>query len=154
MAQMRISIEVFGDKQIDRELLVRGRRAVFGMQPLYEELGWDLARIMREQFETEGARGGSKWADNEPATDARKVALGQPLKIFQATTELKESFRLWDDKNIYEATPEYLRWGSESEHGLFHQPDKKGRKVFVLTMLDREAIVKKMHMFLIYGELR
>jgi hypothetical protein len=148
-----IQITVFGDKVINREIISRGARAV-EMTPVYEEIGWDLARIMREQFDTEGARSGDQWAPNEPATDARKAALGQPLKVFQATTELRESFKLWDDNNIYEATPEGLRWGSASEHGAFHQPDAKGRKVMVLTEADKVGIVERMHMYIVFGELR
>ena len=154
MANYAVSIQVFGDKQFDREIMAIGRRAVV-MTPVYEELGWFLSyRVMMPQFETEGARGGERWAANEPATDARKAKLGQPLKVFQATGELKESFKLWDDNNIFEATPEYLKWGSASEHGLFHQPDQKDRKVFELTEADRVEIVETMHRFVIFGEVK
>jgi hypothetical protein len=153
MPRYGIQISVFGDKVIDREILSRGARAV-EMTPVYEEIGWDLAGIMREQFDTEGARSGHQWAPNEPSTDARKQALGQPLKVFQATTELRESFKLWDSNNIYEATPEGLRWGSASEHGIWHQPDEKDRKVMELTEADKVGIVERMHMYIVYGELR
>jgi hypothetical protein len=153
MPRYGLKIEVFGEKIVDREILARGARAV-NMTPAYEEIGWDLARIQREQFDTEGARSGDTWAPNEPATDARKERLGQPLKVFQATGELRESFRLWDENNIYEATPEGLRWGSASEHGAFHQPDAKDRRVMKLTEADKAGIVERMHMYLVYGELR
>lgn len=153
MANFRAQIQVYGDVQFDREIQGVGRRATKA-RPLYEELGWWLSNdVMREQFATEGARSGHPWAANEPETDARKVRLGQPLRIFEATSELKESFKLWDDLNIYEATDDYLRWGSASEHGQYHQPDAKDRRVFALTEEDRRYIVKQMQRWVVYGEL-
>jgi hypothetical protein len=121
------SISVFGDKQFERELRFVGRRATHA-KPLYEELGWFLSyRVMGEQFRT---------------------------TILVNTGRLRESFKLWDVNNIYHATDDYLRYGSDVEEGAFHQPDKQQRRVFSLTEHDRDHIVKEMQHWVIKGELR
>jgi hypothetical protein len=144
------SISVFGDKQFERELRFVGRRATHA-KPLYEELGWFLSyRVMGEQFRTEGARSGQPWAPLAPSTIKRK---GHPT-ILVNTGRLRESFKLWDVNNIYHATDDYLRYGSDVEEGAFHQPDKQQRRVFSLTEHDRDHIVKEMQHWVIKGELR
>jgi hypothetical protein len=146
------SIQIFGDKQFARELRFTGKRATEA-RPLYHAIGGELAGLMREQFNTEGTRTGVPWAPNEPSTDAAKAAKGQPLKVFQATGELMDSFAYGDPLNIYDVTDDYLHYGSASEHGQWHQPDDKQRRVFRLAESDRKDIVKMMQHWVIYGEI-
>lgn len=150
MAGFGASITVFGDKQFERELRFIGRRATHA-KPLYEELGWFLSyRVMAEQFRTQGARSGKPWKPLAESTIRRK---GHDT-ILVASGRLRESFRLWDVNNIYDATDEYLRFGSDVEEGVFHQPDPQERRVFALTEHDRDHIVKEMQHFVIRGEVR
>jgi hypothetical protein len=147
-----VSISVFGEKIVDRKIARVGSRSL-DFAPVFGAMSAELSKVAWEQFATEGERAGHKWAENEPATDAAKAAKGQPLRIFEATGELKDSFRYGDDLHINEITPDYMRWGSDSEHGEFHQPDKKDRRVFDLTERDKVQLVKMMQYFLVRGEI-
>lgn len=142
-------IEVFGDTQFDREMQARGRRSVQA-RPLYDDLGWKLIKIQREQFRTEGARGGAPWAPLEPSTIRAKGH--DTIMVDSGAT--KDSFEYGDTLNIFEATDDDLKWGSRAEGGSYHQPDAKGRRVFALTENDRREIVRDMQHWVIFGELR
>lgn len=165
------SISIFGDQQFERELRFTGRRAM-NAKPLYEELGWFLSyRVVGEQFRTKGARSGEPWAPLAPSTVKRKGK----ADILEDKGDLKESFKLWDPMNIYEATDDYLRYGSHVDYGHFHQlgtEERRGmrhvqmqlfptsgsagvpmRKILDLTTDDREHIVKSMQEWVIKGRL-
>lgn len=165
------SITVLGDTQFERELRFTGRRATQA-KPLYEELGWFLSyRVVGEQFRTKGARSGEPWAPLAPSTIKRKGH----ADILEDTGDLRGSFMLWDPMNIYEATDDYLRFGSRVEHGIYHQlgtEERRGqrhvqlqlfdtggrsgtpmRKIMDLTEGDRVHIVKEMQQWIIRGRL-
>lgn len=171
MSGFGASIHILGDKQFERELRFTGRRATHA-KPLYEDLGWFLSyRVVGEQFRTRGARSGEPWAPLAPSTTKRK---GNDT-ILEGTGDLRESFKLWDENNVYEATDDYLRYGSKDEKGIFHQQgteERRGmrhvqlqifptgrqgvpmRKILELTERDRHHIVQEMQHWVIRGEVR
>lgn len=141
-------IRVFGDTQFDREIRATGSRATRA-RPLFNALGEKLQLIEREQFQTSGARSGRPWAPLAPSTVQRK---GHDT-ILVDTGALRDSFNYGDPLNIFEATDDYLHWGSDVDYGEFHQPDPQERRVFVLTEPDRVDIVKDMQAWVIRGTL-
>lgn len=159
------SIQIFGDTQFARELRFVGDRA-YHAKPLYEELGWFMANVAREQFLTDGARSGQPWAPLAASTVKQK---GHDT-ILVDSGALKESFKLWDAENVYEATDDYLRYGSLVDYGIFHQTgteDNRGirtrwpgtsgvikRPPLELTEADRVHIVKMMQYWVRYGALQ
>jgi len=164
------SLQVLGDEEFARELRFTGRRATQA-KPLYEELGWFLSyRVVGEQFRTRGARSGEAWAPLAPSTVKRKGS----DTILEDEGTLRESFKLWDPENVYEATDDYLRYGSLVDYGIHHQTgteERRGqkhvqiqlfptgregvpqRKILDLTTHDGEHIVKQMQEWVIKGSL-
>jgi phage gpG-like protein len=167
---LNASLQVLGDEEFARELRFTGRRATHA-KPLYEELGWFLSyRVVGEQFRTHGARSGEAWAPLAPSTIKKKGH----SDILRDGGDLEESFKLWDPENVYEATDDYLRYGSKVDYGHFHQTgteELRGqkhvqiqlfstggegvpqRKILDLTTHDREHIVKQMQEWVIKGSL-
>jgi phage gpG-like protein len=146
---MRVSLEVFGDKQFDRELRLVGRRAVEA-KPVFEAVGWYLAHVQREQFASQGARSGG-WQPLAPSTVARKGS----DTILVDSGALRDSFQYGAEANIFEVTDDYLRYGSDVEYGEFHQfgtSDIPMRKVFELSDDDRTKIVKSLQRWVIEGD--
>lgn len=145
---MRASIKVFGETQFDREIRATGSRARRG-RPFYNALGEKLQLIQREQFRTAGARSGHPWAPLAPSTVRRKGH----ATILVDSGALRDSFNYGDPNNIFEATDDYLHWGSEVDYGGYHQPDPQERRVFALSDADRIDIVKDMQAWVISGSL-
>lgn len=144
---MRTSIQVFGDTQFSREVKNVGRRGTRA-KPMYDALGFRLQKIQAEQFASQGARGSGGW---RPLADSTVRGKGHAI-IFLDTSELMESFKYGDPLNLFEATDDFLLWGSLSTHGQWHQPDPQDRKVFELTGQDRRDIVRAMHRWVIFGD--
>lgn len=150
---MRLQLQVFGDTQFDREIRRVGKRAT-AARPLYDALGWKLVAIQREQFQSEGGRSGHPWA---PLADSTVRSRGSAHPILDDTSALRESFLYGGAGNIFEATDDHLRYGSESEIGIFHQQGTSRmpmRKPMELTDEDRDDIVKDMQHWVIRGSVR
>lgn len=150
-----LEIKVFGDVQFSRTIDLTGRRAR-RMRPVFDQIGHNLADIMTEQFQTSGARGQGGWAPLKPTTIESKRAHGSPTpeRPLEDTGRGRESFRYGDSLNIFEATDDYLHYGSMADWLAYHQPDPQDRRVFELTDRDRRDIVSDMQVWIVTGELK
>lgn len=86
---MRLDLDVFGDKQISRELLRFGDRAD-DMTGAFRELADDFEDMEAQQFNTQGVFSGG-WAPLKPSTIEAKMRKGHDPRIMHATLALRLS---------------------------------------------------------------
>lgn len=157
-AGLHAEVRVFGDVQFSRKLEGVGRRARRA-RPVFDAMGHRVLEIQQEQFQTSGGRSGRPWAPLEASTIRGKRARGSltPTRPLEDTGALREAWRYGDANNVFEVTDDYIRVGVEGEaeeHGRWHQPDHKGRRVMDLTDADRRELVRDMQHWVVYGEVR
>lgn len=147
-------VEVFGDKQVERQLLRMGER-VADPVPLWESLAEDLLQIEGKQFSSEGASGSGGWAPLADSTLRRKLAKGFPAAILQATQALMDSLtRRGAAGQILDITPEGMRFGTDVAYGGFHQRGTSKmpqRRILEFTEMERVALIKKVQLFVVRG---
>jgi phage gpG-like protein len=141
---------------VDRTLLRFGERAMDATL-LWEAVGEDLLNMEFDLFQSEGASGASgKWADLAPSTIARK---GHDT-ILQDTGELMASLTQRDAQgerggNIFEVTPEHLRFGTSDPVAGYHQSGTSRmpqRKVIDLKEEQKAGLVSVVQRFIIHGD--
>lgn len=86
---LTISMEVFGDVQLNRTLLRASERSR-NLSPVFSDLANDFLKIERQQFDTQGGFSGG-WKPLAESTIARKAALGLDPRILHATLALQRS---------------------------------------------------------------
>lgn len=107
------------------EMVLRGfnrLERIDDFRPLWGNVIGEFHQIEAEQFMSEGAAGGAKWAPlKKPYADYKEVAYpGQP--ILQATSELRESLIETDALGaVVRPGQEELVIGTSIPYGLFHQ---------------------------------
>lgn len=131
---------------MDRQLLRLGYRAEHA-KPAMDAIAWELVRIQREQFASQGGRSGG-W-------QPRKI-FGDGHPILDDTGDLKESFKYGDEMNIWEVTDESVNFGSRDPKGVHHQYGTKNmaqRKVMDLTEQDKSGLMKISQAWVLTGSL-
>lgn len=154
-APLVITIEVFGDKQISREILRFGERAVRST-PLWNSLYRDLLNIEKVQFLTQGQHGSGGWAPLAETTVRDKQRKGLSPWILRASEILFKSLTQRGALgNIHDIGPTWMRFGSDIPYGILHQRGTVHmpmRKPLDLTETERVLIVKKIQRFITTGE--
>jgi phage gpG-like protein len=148
---VKLRFEVFGDEQIERELL-RFSAYVGSAQPAFREMADRMREQIGEQFATEGQRGSGGWAPLAESTLAAKAAAGLDSHILQATHSLLESLTEPGGDHIEEISDEHLLFGSRNPYGSFHQKGTSrmpARKPVDFTELDRRGLVQILQRFLV-----
>lgn len=138
MSAPQIEARVFGEDIVRRRFL-RFARAVEDASGAFREVAGILADSTRENFQTRGAAGGSRWRDLAPSTIRRKARLGLDPRILMATGRLYASlvgsegstgaarhfatgrFVGGAGDHVEEITPTSLKWGSRVPYGVYHQ---------------------------------
>lgn len=150
---MRLRLEVFGDVQVDRELL-RFTGRLTDASPAFAQLADDFNRIEREQFKTEGGRS-SKWVPIKAATRRAKIKRGLDPRILHATHRLRDSLTKPSGPDVVrKIRPDSLEVGSTVPYGVFHQRGTRTlprRPPVDLTEGDRRRWVQVLQRFLVEG---
>jgi phage gpG-like protein len=141
----QVEARVFGEDIVRRRFL-RFSRAVSDASAAFAEIAGLLSEATRENFDTRGVSGGSRWQDLAPATVARKARRGLDPRILRATGRLYASlvggegstgrarglggrFISGAGDHIEEITPSSLKWGSSVPYGVFHQSSAPRRVI-------------------------
>lgn len=151
-ALVRFSIEVFGEEQVNRELM-RFHDRVGNARPLFASLAHDLEEIERAQFGSEGARSGHPWAWLQAATVRAKQAKGLALGILRATNALYESLTGGSGR-VREIGTDHLRFGTSDPKATLHQRGTvkmPARPVIDFTETDKVAMTKKVQSYIVDG---
>lgn len=154
---MLLEIQVYGESQINRELLRFGARAV-DARPAWELIADDMGDITKAQFETEGGARSGGWVPLKPETLAAKQNKGLDSRILHATLALSKSFESGDPGHIQVMTPQTMEWGSKVPYGVYHQSTAPRRvlprrPIIDFTELDRQSFVKTLQRWVVEGEL-
>lgn len=141
---MILSFEVFGDKQVSRELMRFGERAIEA-EPAFHEIADRMRIAIDAQFESEGAHGSGGWQALQPATVEKKTAMGMDPRILHATGLLRETLTGDSAWNVHAQGLE-LNTGA-APYGVFHQQGAPRanipvRKPVEFTMTERQEFVK------------
>ncbi len=121
MASVGIEVVVTGDKEV--EALIQSLIDHAGdITPAYVAVAESMRAYEGELFDSEGAISGEPWAPDSDETIRTKQQKGYPDEIEKATEELFHSLvDQANDLHIEEITPEYLRFGTSSEHAGYQQ---------------------------------
>lgn len=155
---MRIELDVAGDKQLAREVLRLGDRAV-DATPAFAKVVTDLAEHERRQFETEGGLASGGWTPLAASTIAAKRAAGLDPRILRATGALYRSLTQplgGGSDAIREVRPDEMRFGTSLRYARFHQlgTDRMPqRREIELRERDRADVVKTLQRYILTGEL-
>ena len=140
-----LTIEVFGEKQVARELLNYSERidqAGLALAKIHEEMQDQIA----DQFDTEGARGSGGWAPLAESTLLQKAAAGVDPHILLFTHELRDSLvESGHSSHVFRVDDETLVFGSSVEYGAYHQQgtvNMPQRRPVEFTEVDREDFVR------------
>lgn len=154
---MRLTIEVYGDTQIDRELLrfdQRGR----DMRPALTAIADEFLALENRQFASQGLYASGGWAPLRSATIARKARLGLDPRILHATLRLRRSLTQRGGTDaIRKITADELQVGSKVAYGVHHQhgaprASLPRRRPVELRESDRRNMMKIIQRYLIEGD--
>lgn len=150
---------------VKRDLLQFGRN-LEDVSEGWDEVGDIMRNAVREQFASEGARGGDKWPELAESTKRSRAAMmglsvrggglrdrrgryasaGHP--ILRVTDELMDSLtRKFDPQHVEDASGTSLRFGSTVPYAVFHQSTDPRTRLprrapVVLTEGDKRGITK------------
>jgi phage gpG-like protein len=140
-----VSFEIFGDKQVERELLRIAKAP--DMRRIAPRLREYLLGVERSQFDSEGRTGSGGWAPLKPKTVASKAARGLDPRILRATERLRKSLT---NRTSADAAFEYdsdsMFFGTRVPYASFHQTGTRRmpvRKPVELSERNRRKIVKE-----------
>jgi phage gpG-like protein len=155
---VRVSIEVLGDKVVERELLRFGARAT-DLSPAFDTILDQFEEWETHQFETEGAFLGTPWEPLAPSTITRKTALGQPLDILVATGELRASLTGRGRDAVRESRHDEATFGTRVPYAMYHhsrEPRSRlpRRPLIAVDEVRRRWIIRVLQRFIVEGERR
>jgi phage gpG-like protein len=164
MPGLFVDIEVFGDRQISREILRVGIRSR-NLEPVWRSVFRHMDEIHSEQFLTKGERGGTPWLDLKPATIIAKVREGSktpdwPERRTDALYEAMSSPSSPNREEIYNGEWALFRViGDPGEYGPIQQQgaasiNLPARPLSVFTPIDREEIIKEIQLYVRRGIVR
>lgn len=115
---MRLTLEVYGDRQLDRKLL-RFADRVGDLEPVFEALADDFLSIETRQFTSEGRFASGGWAPLADSTVARR---GSAHPILDDHGDLRASLTDAAAKGaIRQVTSDSLFVGTDIDYARFHQ---------------------------------
>lgn len=159
---VNVTIELFGDQQMSREIKRIGERAD-NLDPAFRSIFDRLMEINAEQLWSQGSRGGSPYDPLAPSTIAAKERAGyrRPGMALFATEDLFEALTSPSSPNnemIFNGDWAVFRvTGEPGEYGPYHQGGTSrmpARPPFKLTEQDKADFIKEMAFFLFRGEVR
>lgn len=150
---MQIEFSIYGEKQVDRELL-RHAEVALDATPAFKAVAEKMQEDIKKNFESEGATMAGGWAALKPSTIAFKQAKGIDKGILQETGALMRSLTEEGEGMNLEIDPSGLKMESEVPYGIFHQKGTKNmvqRRVVDFTTVQRREYSKIIQRFLVEG---
>lgn len=132
-----------------------GARAL-DFRPAFVEVSAILRRAAEEQFDTQGAYGGTKWQELRPTTlERRRRAGSSGSKILEASGLLRRSLtEPGGEGHVQRSTRYTLRWGTKDPAGAIlarYRGRRHPRVALAVTATDRRLIVHAIQHQLMVG---
>lgn len=115
---MQLRVEAVGDTIVRRHLLAMADRTA-DASPAMGSIIDALYDAARQQFDTQGAYGGTPWPANADTTVERKAREGLDPRILHATLDLRQSLTEEGGENIAIATHDGVVFGTTVPHAAF-----------------------------------
>lgn len=148
---MRMIVDVFGDKQLDRQML-KYQTLMGDLAPAFEVLAEDFLAINTRQFDSEGGNSGH-WAPLAPSTVKKR---GAAHPILNEHGDLRASLTKADAKGaVRTVEPHELFVGTDIDYAQYHQTGTSRmprRRPVEFTGADRNRWVKTLQRFIETGE--
>lgn len=149
---MRLTLEVYGDRQLDRKLLRYADR-VGDLEPVFDELADDFLSIETRQFSSEGRFASGGWAQLAESTVARR---GSAHPILDDHGDLRASLTDAAAKGaIRQITSDSLFVGTDVDYAQYHQQGTRRmprRRPVEFREADRRRWVKAIQRYLTTGQ--
>lgn len=140
------TINILGTQQVSRALS-RYAEGIKDFTPAWSRIHQDFVQVEEQQFETQGARGGTPWAPLSPAYAAWKQKYFPGLPILQLTRSMWSQFAVGTGM-LLEIKPLSLHMRPTLDYPIFHQRGTKrmpARRVVQLTEADKVRWLKILH---------
>ncbi len=152
---LRLTLEVFGERQIDRTLAGITERGQ-DLRPAFEDITEQFLEAERRQFATQGIFGSGGWRALSPPYAAWKARHYPGKTILRRDDDLWRSLTQGPAVKVIE--PDRLILGSDVEYGKYHQAGGgpgglPRRRPVELPESTRRAMVKTLQRFAITGRL-
>ncbi len=151
---MRLVLDIFGDVQVDREIL-RLEDRVRDARPAWNAIRDDLLVIGEKQFDSRGGRA-HPWPELADSTKEDKARRGKdPYAILEDGGDLRRALTQRGDKNQeFISEPDWMLFRPLLDYAEFHQRGRgvPQRRVIDLTEHDRDSAVKRLQSWAITGE--
>lgn len=153
-APVRITIDAFGEKVIDRQLLRFEERAV-NARPVLLKIRQDIMLSEKKLFDSEGASGPEgRWPALADSTVARKASQNLDPRILHATLDLEKSLtQLGSKGSKKEITTNQLIYGTTLPYAKYHKGGNviPRRMPVILTDMLKRTIMKRVQTFVVKG---
>lgn len=144
---MQLQIELYGDKQMNHELLRMGL-AVANLEPAWLAIMHNLEQVEKKQFDSEGGYASGGWEALSEGWLKFKRENGYDRRILRMTGRLFDSMTEWDSPwAIRRLLPKGFEFGTSAPYAGAHQNPGEGsripqRRFLELTLERREAYVR------------
>jgi phage gpG-like protein len=149
---MRLTLDVFGDRQLDRKLL-RFEDRVGDLEPAFEALADDFLSIESKQFSSEGGFASGSWAPLAESTVRRRGSAGP---ILDDSGDLRRSLTQEGAKgSVRQITSDSLFVGTDVDYAQYHQTGTSRmprRRPVEFRDADRRRWVKAIQRYLTTGQ--
>jgi phage gpG-like protein len=139
-----VSFEVFGDRQVERELLRIAKAP--DMRLIAPRIREYFVSVERSQFDSEGRTGSGGWAPLKPRTVASKAARGLDPRILRATERLRKSLtNKTSSDQQFEYDSDSMSFGTRVPYARYHQTGTRrmpARKPVELSERNRRKVIK------------
>lgn len=160
---MKLSLEIFGDVQLNRSLLRLGTR-LHDLTPVFNVMADEFLVMETLQFNSEGGFASGGWAPDAESTLAHKAALGLDMRVMHATLALRNSLtQKGAEGAVRRIGPQSMEVGTEVRsstgfpYAAAHQKPQAGgrkrRRVVELRPIDRNRWVKHVQRFVVTGSI-
>lgn len=138
-----LTIEIFGEKIVQRRMLRVGERAV-DAAPAFLKISEMFYASEKKQFDTEGSWASHGWAPDKQSTINEKVRNGYSTLTLQRTGQLMKSLTTPDaDSSVRKIGPDFVEVRSTVPYGKYHQ---KGTQYMPMRKPAELADVTKVEM--------
>lgn len=157
---MQITIDVFGDVQVSRNLM-RFRDRAMNMIPAFQIEADLFLRHESKQFDSQGAYASGGWAPLAASTIARKARLGQDPRILHATLAMRRSLTVKgapgqirrirrDSMEVGTSvkSPKGFPYPAVHQRGGGHVPR---RRPVEFRESDKREMIRRIQHYLVYG---
>lgn len=149
---MRFELDIFGDKQVSREILRVGEYAD-NPRPALHAVADFLRKVEWTQFATQGVSSSGGWPPLAPSTIAKK---GHSRILWETGTLARSLYSKNSPFHIESVFVKELVFGTRVKYARYHQlgtSKMPRRRPVELTLSQRKRVINIVHRWVVTGKL-